>query len=122
MQCDKCGEINQPGAWFFLETKIDLEWINKKTPCSVYLCAYDCYPPSIKKKKNNKVLYIVSYGSDKSHLWEVKSFIKLKEAKDFIFNLSLSPLGIKRPFKLQRFEYLESNISGDIVKIKDIKI
>ena len=69
-----------------------------------------------------KVLYIVSYGSDKSHMWEILSFNKLKEAKKFIFNLSLNPLGIKRPFKLERFEYLKLNISGDIVKIKEIKL
>ena len=45
----------------------------------------------------NKILWFVKYGPDSSHMWEAKSFDKLKDAREFANNLPLSPTGGVRP-------------------------
>ena len=51
-----------------------------------------------------KVTYFVNYGPNNSHLIDCKSFDKLKDAKYFAENLPLTPLGEKRPYKINRIE------------------
>ena len=69
----------------------------------------------------NKILWFVKYGLDSSHMWEAKSFDKLKDAREFANNLPLSPTGGVRPATIERYEYVQSRVYGDIVKISEVK-
>ena len=68
----------------------------------------------------NKILWFVTYGPDSSHMWEAKPFDKLKDAREFANNLPLSPGGV-RPTTIERYEYIQSRVYGDIVKISEVK-
>ena len=70
----------------------------------------------------NKILWFVKYGPDSSHMWEAKSFDKLKDAREFANNLPLSPTGGVRPATIERYEYIQSRVYGDIVNIRDVKV
>ena len=69
-----------------------------------------------------KILWFVTYGPDESHMFESKPFDRLKDAKEFALNLPDKPTGGKRPFLIERYEYHKSNIYGDTVTNRVIKI
>jgi hypothetical protein len=69
-----------------------------------------------------KILWFVKYGPDSSHMWEAKSFDKLKDAREFANNLPLSPTGGVRPTMIERYEYIQSRVYGDVVKIREVKV
>ena len=56
------------------------------------------------------------------YMWETKLFDKLKDAREFANNLPLSPIGGVRPFMIERYEYTQSKVYGDIVKIREMKV
>lgn len=70
----------------------------------------------------SKILWFVTYGPDSSHMWESKSFDKLKDAREFANNLPLSPTDGVRPVMIERYEYIQSRVYGDVVKIREAKI
>ena len=49
----------------------------------------------------NKTLWFVTYGPFSSHMWEAKSFDKLKDAREFANNLPLSPTGGVSPTTIE---------------------
>ena len=55
-------------------------------------------------------------------MWETKPFDKLKDAREFANNLPLSPTGGVRPATIERYEYIQSRVYGDIVNIRDVKV
>lgn len=67
------------------------------------------------------VLWFVMYGPDASHMWEAKPFDRLKDAKKFAKNLPLTPTGGERPFKIERYEYTNDKVYGDLVRIREVK-
>ena len=67
-----------------------------------------------------KVLWFVQYGPDASHMWEAKPFSRLKDAKKFARNLPLTPTGGKRPVAINRYEYVQDKVYGDIVRISEV--
>jgi len=67
-----------------------------------------------------KTLYFVSSGPDKSHMWDVDIFEKLRDAKEFARQLPANPMGNDTPFKIERHQYLSSEIWGDIVRKSEI--
>jgi hypothetical protein len=75
-------------------------------------------------KKNNRprVLWFVRYGPDDSHMWESKPFNRLRDAREFAGNLPLTPQGFPRPVKIERFEYVQDQVYGDIVRISEKSI
>jgi hypothetical protein len=71
----------------------------------------------------SKILYFVLSGPDISHLIEVNVFNKLYKAKAHIKTLPVTPMGMPRPFILQRAEYNKStDYNNNSVNIKQIKI
>jgi len=70
----------------------------------------------------SKVLWFVNHGPNISHLQDVDVFDRLKDAKEFIKKMPLSPSGIKRSFKVSRHKYLHSEVYGDIVNVKSVVI
>ena len=70
----------------------------------------------------NKILWFVKYGPDSSHMWEAKLFDNLKDAREFANNLPLSLTNSLHPFMIERYEYTQSRVYGDIVKITEVKI
>ena len=70
----------------------------------------------------NNILSFVTYGPDSSHMWEAKPFDKLKDEREFANNLPLSTTGNVRPFMIERYEYIQSRVYGDIVNIRDVKV
>jgi len=46
--------------------------------------------------------YSVESGPNNSHLFNVKHFDRLKDAKDYIQSLPLAPTGEDRPYRLNR--------------------
>lgn len=68
-----------------------------------------------------KKLWFVKYGPDASHMWEAKPFDKLKDAREFAKNLPLTPAGFERPFMIERYEYIQDQVYGDIVRISEVK-
>lgn len=67
-----------------------------------------------------KKIWFVTYGENVSHMWESKPCYKLKDAKKFIEELESNAYGNPRPWILEKYEYLESKIYGDIVNITEI--
>lgn len=67
-----------------------------------------------------RVLWFVKYGPDASHMWEAKSFERLKDARTFAATLPHTPTGAPRPFMIERFEYVQDKIYGDIVRISEV--
>jgi len=67
-----------------------------------------------------RVLWFVKYGPDASHMWDAKPFDRLKDAR--LFAKSLPPLagGGERPFVIERFEYVQDKIYGDIVRVSEV--
>ena len=70
----------------------------------------------------SKMLWFVKYGPDASHMWEAKAFDRLKDAREFANNLPPSPTGGVRPRMIERHEYIQSRVYGDVVKIKEVAI
>ena len=68
-----------------------------------------------------KVIYFVSHGPDRNHLWDSKPFDFLRDAREFARNLPDTPTGEKRPFKIERYRYKECSIYGDLVDISEVR-
>ena len=71
--------------------------------------------------KRLPILYFVRFGPDSSHKWDAKPFEKLKDARKFVMELPKTPTGFDRPFIIERFEYINSTVYGDIVNIREVK-
>ena len=67
-----------------------------------------------------RIIWFVKYGPDASHMWEAKPFDRLRDARSFSNTLPPTPTGEKRPFKIERFEYVQDRIYGDIVRISEV--
>lgn len=67
-----------------------------------------------------RIIYFVKYGPDASHMWDAKPFNRLRDAKRFAQDLPLTPSGHTRPLKIERFEYLQDKVYGDIVRISEV--
>ncbi len=68
-----------------------------------------------------KVLWFVKYGPDCSHLWDAKPFNRLKDARVFAKNLPATPTGGERPFMIEKFEYVQDQVYGDIIRISEVR-
>ena len=69
-----------------------------------------------------KILWFVKYGPDASHMWDAKHFDTLRDARKFAASLPATPTGGERPFCIDRYEYTQDKIYGDIVKISEVTI
>ena len=69
-----------------------------------------------------RILYFVTSGPDASHMWDVKPFNRLKDARRFAHDLPLTPYGHVRPFKIERVAYLQDRVYGDIVRISEVRV
>jgi len=67
------------------------------------------------------VLYFVKSGPDESHMWDVVRFKRLKDARQFASELPLTPGGGARPFAIERYEYKQDEVYGDIVSISEVR-
>ena len=65
-----------------------------------------------------KTLYFVNHGPDTSHLWDTACFERLRDAKAYCKGLPMTPDGLKRPYRIERHQYIFSAIHGDVVEIK----
>lgn len=69
----------------------------------------------------SKILWFVKWGPDESHMWDAKVFNRLKDAKAFANILPPTPTGGERPIVIERAEYIESNVYGDVVRFLEVK-
>lgn len=67
-----------------------------------------------------KTLWFVNHGPDASHMWESDYFDRLRDAREFAGNLPLTPTGAKRPFVIERVQYVSSRVYGDTVRISRV--
>ena len=67
-----------------------------------------------------KVLWFVNSGPDRSHMHNCEVFTRLMDAKQHAQSLPKTPHGTERPYAIERAEYVQSKIHGDIVERKII--
>jgi hypothetical protein len=53
----------------------------------------------------SKILWIVCSGVDVSHLWDTKPCKTLREARLYAKELPETPIGLERPYHIERWEY-----------------
>lgn len=58
---------------------------------------------------STKILYFVCSGIDPAHFWDAKPFDRLKDAKEYAQNLPLTPQGLARPYRIERWKYEKAN-------------
>lgn len=76
----------------------------------------------MKKLTNIKrVIYSVSSGPNKSHLWDIEHFEKLERALEHSDNLPLTPMGETRPFIIHRIEFKCKRGLSTESTIKEVK-
>jgi hypothetical protein len=66
------------------------------------------------------VKWCVCHGVDRSHMFDVVWFTKLKDARSFVKTLLPSPIGFERSWKIQRVEF-NSDFGTECVTFKDVE-
>lgn len=67
------------------------------------------------------IKWFVTHGPDPSHLWDSQVFDRLKDAKAYAAQLPPAPIGNSQSYKIERYDYKESQVYGDIVETRLIE-
>jgi hypothetical protein len=60
-----------------------------------------------------KVIWFVCSGVDIGHFWDTKPCKSLREAKQYAQALPLTPIGLERPYHIERWQYPEGKAKWD---------